>query len=234
MMTLCAIVVAAGKGLRMKSKVSKPLVRLGAAPILLHSLRTLSACPDVKAVIVVANRSNRRAVKRLIGASRLSKVTGVVDGGERRQDSVSSGLRAVPAQCSHVLIHDACRPLVDGLSLRRLITAVRMTGAAILAVPVKSTIKEAQAASGPGAHRVKHTLDRQRLWEIQTPQAFSKAIITKAYDSFGMIDVTDDAALVEKLGIPVSLVMGSYSNMKITTPEDMQMAAALFKKRRSR
>ena len=233
-MYTCAIVVAAGKGVRLRSAVSKPLVRLGSKPMLMYSLQTLSKCPAVKSVVVVANRSNRHAIKRLIAASRLSKVIGVVDGGERRQDSVVNGLRALPSQCDYVLIHDAARPLIDMASIERLIKGVLKTGAAILAVPVKSTVKEAQAARGPGAFRVGQTLDRDRLWEIQTPQAFKKSIIVKAYNSFGMIKVTDDSALVEKLGVGVFLIMGSYANMKITTPEDVCVAAALLKKRNAR
>jgi 2-C-methyl-D-erythritol 4-phosphate cytidylyltransferase len=230
-MFTCAIVVAAGQGVRLRSAVSKPLVRLGSKPILLYSLQALSKCKAIKAIIVVANRSNRKAIKRMIGSSRLSKVTGIVDGGERRQDSVNNGLGALPQECNYVLIHDAARPLIDMASLERLIKGVQKTGAAILGVPVKSTIKEAVRSGGSKSSRVGHTLDRDRLWEIQTPQAFKKSIIVKAYNSFGMIQVTDDSALVEKLGVGVSLIMGSYANMKITTPEDVCVAAALLKKR---
>jgi 2-C-methyl-D-erythritol 4-phosphate cytidylyltransferase len=233
-MHTCAIVVAAGKGVRLKSTVSKPLVRLGSKPVLWYSLQTLSKCPHIKAIVVVANRSNRQAIKRMISAFRLSKVTGIVDGGDRRQDSVINGLNALPALCDYVLIHDAARPLLDAASLERLIKGVQKTGAAILGVPVKSTIKEAHRSTGSNVSRVGQTLDRDRLWDIQTPQAFRKNIIMKAYNSFGMINVTDDSALVEKLGVGVSLVMGSYANIKITTPEDVCVAAALLMKRSAR
>jgi 2-C-methyl-D-erythritol 4-phosphate cytidylyltransferase len=230
-MFICAIVVAAGKSERLRSKVSKPLVRLGSKQVLFYSLKTLSECPDVRQVIVVANRSNRGSIGRLISLWRLPKIAGVVEGGERRQDSVASGLNALAPQCSHVLIHDAARPYVDQASLKRLTSAVLKTGAAILGVPVKSTIKEARSSGGRSMPVVRQTLDRGLLWEIQTPQAFRKDILIKAYNSFGMINVTDDSALVEKLGIPVSLVMGSYANIKITTPDDLHVAAALLKKR---
>jgi 2-C-methyl-D-erythritol 4-phosphate cytidylyltransferase len=230
-MFICAIVVAAGKSERLRSKVSKPLVRLGSRQILYYSLKTLSECPDVRQVIVVANRSNRGSIGRLIKLWRMPKIAGVVDGGERRQDSVANGLNALAPQCSHVLIHDSARPFIDRASLKRLISAVSKTGAAILGVPVKSTIKEARAYGAGSIPVVGQTLDRGLLWEIQTPQAFRKDILLKAYNSFGMIDVTDDSALVEKLGIPVFLVMGSYANIKITTPEDLYAAAALLKKR---
>jgi 2-C-methyl-D-erythritol 4-phosphate cytidylyltransferase len=230
-MFICAIVVAAGKSERLRSKVSKPLVRLGSKQILYYSLKTLSECQDVRQVIVVANPSNRGSIRRLIKMWRLPKIAGVVEGGERRQDSVANGLNGLAPQCSHVLIHDAARPFVDQGSLKRLISAVSKTGAAILGVPVKSTIKEARASGGRSIPVVGQTLDRVRLWDIQTPQAFRKDILLKAYNSFGMIDVTDDSALVEKLGIPVSLVMGSYANIKITTPEDLHAAAALLKTR---
>jgi len=233
-MHACAIIVAAGQGERLRSAVSKPLVRLGPKPMLLYSLETLSKCPLIKAIIVVVNPSNRQAIKRLISAARISKISGIVDGGERRQDSVTNGLIALPEKCDFVLIHDSARPLIDSASLGRLIKSARKTGAAILGVPVKSTVKEAQGSIGSGALRVGQTLDRDRLWEIQTPQAFKKSIIMKAYNSFGMIKVTDDSALVEKLGIPVSLVMGSYVNIKVTTPEDVCVAAALLRERNTR
>lgn len=230
-MYICAIVVAAGKSERLRSKVSKPLVCLGSKQVLFYSLKTFSECPDVRQVIVVANRSNRASIRRLISLWRMPKIAGVVEGGERRQDSVANGLNSLAPQCSHVLIHDSARPFVDKPSLKRLISAVSKTGAAILGVPVKSTIKEARVTSGRSMPAVRQTLDRRLLWEIQTPQAFRKDILLKAYNSFGMINVTDDSALVEKLGIPVSLVMGSYANIKITTPEDLHAAAALLKKR---
>jgi len=233
-MHIYAIIVAAGRGVRLQSAVSKPLVRLGAKPMLWYSLQTLSNCPSIEGIIVVANRSNRQSIKRMLLSARLSKAAGIVDGGERRQDSVMNGLNALPGQCDYVLIHDAARPLLDSASLGRLIKTVRKTGAAILGVPVKSTVKEAQGASGAGASRVGQTLKRDRLWEIQTPQAFKKSIILKACNSFGMIKVTDDSALVEKLGVPVSLVMGSYENIKVTTPEDVCVASALLKKRNVR
>jgi 2-C-methyl-D-erythritol 4-phosphate cytidylyltransferase len=233
-MHTCAIVVAAGKGARLKSKVSKPLVRLGSKPILWYSLQTLSRCTHIKAIVVVANRSNRQAIKRMISGFRLSKICGIVDGGDRRQDSVVNGLNALPSLCDHVLIHDAARPLLDAASIERLIQGMQKTGAAILGVPEKSTIKEALGPSRSGVLSVGHTLNRDRLWEIQTPQAFRKDIIMKAYNSFGMIEVTDDSALVEKLGVGVSLIMGSYANIKITTPEDVCVAAALLKKRNAR
>jgi 2-C-methyl-D-erythritol 4-phosphate cytidylyltransferase len=232
MINICAVVVAAGKGVRLQSKISKPLVRLGPKNILAYSLQTLSECADIKSIIVVANRSNLSAVKRSITSLRLPQVSDVVQGGERRQDSVRSGLDAVPAECNYVLIHDAARPFLDSASLKRLIIGVRKTGAAILGVPVKCTIKETVRQRRARRQVVKATLDRERLWEIQTPQAFRKDIILKAYNSFGMINVTDDSALVEKLAIPVSMVMGSYMNIKITTPEDIHVAAALLEKRR--
>jgi len=233
-MYICAIVVAAGRGTRLRSSISKPLVRLGSKPIILHSLQTLSKCPRIKAIVVVVNRANRQAIKRLISVSGLFKISGIVDGGQRRQDSVTNGLAVLPDACDYVLIHDAARPLIDMASLERLIKGVKKNGAAILGVPVKSTIKEVQGLCGSDVLKVGRTLDRKRLWEIQTPQAFRKNIIMKAYNSFGMINVTDDSALVEKLGVEVSLIMGSYENIKITSPEDVRVAAALLRTRNVR
>jgi 2-C-methyl-D-erythritol 4-phosphate cytidylyltransferase/2-C-methyl-D-erythritol 2,4-cyclodiphosphate synthase len=227
-MNICAIVVAAGKGARLRSRVSKPLVRLGSKEIILYSLEALSSCPDIKGIIIVVNPSNRRQIEKCAASSGLEKIIGVVNGGKRRQDSVRNGLKGLPKQCDHVLIHDAGRPFIDAKSLKLLIAQMRKTGAAILGVPAGSTIKEAKPSTSKNTAVVQRTLPRDLLWEIQTPQAFRKDIIVRAYEKFGKSDVTDDSSIVEKLGIPVSVVMGSYRNMKITTREDISKARALL------
>ncbi len=230
-MFITAIVLAAGKGSRLKSRISKPLVKLGAEPVLLYSLRAFAACRRVNSIIVAANEANIGAVKRAVALSGITKVSAVVLGGARRQDSVGNALKVLPDKCDYCLIHDAARPLIDAASVNRLISAVIRTKAAILGVPVKSTVKEA-AISRSGSVIVKRTLDRGKLWEIQTPQAFSRGVLDKAYALFGAADATDDASLVEKLGVRISLVAGSYSNIKITTPGDVKIAGALLGMRR--
>lgn len=230
-MRICAIVLAAGKGARLKSKVSKPLVLLGRRPVLAYSLRLMAACPRVYSVIVAASRSNRRAVERCVAASRLKKPVIVVNGGARRQDSVRNALRRIPRECGYVLVHDAARPFADARCLARLIRGVVATGAVIPAVPVKSTIKEVSPRSPGACGIVRRTLERSMLREVQTPQLFRKDIIVRAYQRHGARAATDDAGLVEKLGVPVAVVAGSYDNIKITTPEDLRAVRALLRAR---
>jgi len=141
MINICAIVLAAGKGSRLKSKVSKPLVRLGQKPVLAYSLEVLSGSKAVSSLIITASRSNMRSVKRYVASWPIEKPVSVVMGGRRRQDSVWNALQAIPAECSHVLVHDAARPFVQHNCLARLMRAVSESGAVIPAVPVKATIK---------------------------------------------------------------------------------------------
>ncbi|HTY45991.1 MAG TPA: 2-C-methyl-D-erythritol 4-phosphate cytidylyltransferase [Patescibacteria group bacterium] len=223
-MHVTAIVVAAGKGVRFKSRIPKPLVTLGRRPVIAYCLRTLSAHPYVKDIIIVVNAGNKKSIADALRTHRLGKkVTRLVLGGPRRQDSVRSGLRALPAQADTVLIHDAARPFIDAGLVSAVIQRARRCGAAVAAVPVKATIKRARGG------KVGETLDRSSLWEIQTPQVFKKDLILEAYRRFSARLVTDDAALVERLGSGVELVMGSYRNIKLTTPEDLSFAKGIIR-----
>jgi 2-C-methyl-D-erythritol 4-phosphate cytidylyltransferase len=223
-MYLTAIVVAAGRGLRFRSKVSKPLVKISRQPIIIYCLRTLSRHPYVKDIIVVANSLNARAIKNALKRSRISKIRNVVLGGPRRQDSVSNGLKELPLKADMVLIHDAARPFIESSIITRAIKSAVKTGAAVVGVPAKATIKKAVKGDIVG-----ETLNRGDLWEIQTPQVFRKNLLLQAYRKFGGREATDDASLVESLGVKVSLVMGSYFNIKITTPEDLIIAGGISK-----
>ena len=226
-----AIVVAAGKGERLKSKIPKPLFKINKKPVIIYSLEALNKCSFIKEIIIVGNSQNIRGITRVIKEYRIDKALWIVKGGLRRQDSVKNGLGIIDNQSEMVLIHDAARPFIDVKSVSAVIAEAKRSGAAILGVPVKATVKELRAeGSGLRAkHIVKRTLDRNRLWEIQTPQVFRKDLILKAYNRFGDIDVTDDAMLVEKLGAKVSIVPGLYKNIKITTPEDLLIAQAILK-----
>lgn len=222
-MQVSAIVVAAGSGLRFKSKTPKVLIPINSRPILIYSLQVLSRHPLVKEIIVVVNAKSAQSITRKLRQYRIGKVSKIVEGGRRRQDSVLNGLKALGAGCGLVLIHDAARPFIDKGIILRLINKAKSSGAAIVGVPVKATIKETVSKT-----RVKRTLDRDKLWEIQTPQVFDKELLLKAYKKFGNIDVTDDAALVEKLGAKINVVLGSYKNIKITTPDDLVIAKAIL------
>ena len=231
-MHVTAILLAAGKGKRLKSRIPKPLVKLNGVPIIGYSLKVLNRHPWVKDIILVVNSANKKAVLDLVNKSGFNKVRALVLGGTRRQDSVFNALKKVKAESGLVLIHDSCRPFIQAQDISELVTRARRFGAAIPGVPVKATVKQvarynAQATS----FVVEKTLERKNLWEIQTPQVFERELIRKAYQKFNRLNVTDDAALIEKIGKRVVVAYGSYGNIKITTPEDLIIAEAILKSR---
>jgi len=219
-----AIVLAAGRGERFQSKIPKLLASIAKKPIIIYSLEALSRHPSVKDIVVVVSPKNSRQITRLIKQYRIGKIVRVVKGGLRRQDSLGNGLKAINSRTDLVLVHDAARPFIDRELISSVISKANRKGAAVVGVPVKATIKK---ASG---NLVEKTIERKNLWEIQTPQVFSKDLILKAHKRFSSTDVTDDAMLVEKMGAKVSLVQGSYNNIKITTPEDLVIAEAIARK----
>jgi 2-C-methyl-D-erythritol 4-phosphate cytidylyltransferase len=225
-MYVTAVVLAAGKGMRLKSKVSKPLIKVGLKPLIFYCLDTLNRHAYVKDIIVVANRQNFGSLRKAIKSYHIDKVKDVVLGGSLRQGSVAQGLKAIDQRTEIVLIHDGARPFIDSKTVSSSIKAAAKYGAAIVGVPVKATVKSAR----PNSYIVDETLDRGRLWEIQTPQVFKKDLILKAFDKFGGRGVTDDAMLVEMLGAKVNIVPGSYKNIKVTTPEDLIFAQAIAKR----
>jgi 2-C-methyl-D-erythritol 4-phosphate cytidylyltransferase len=226
-MHVTAILLSAGKGIRFKSKVPKPLVKIASKPVIIYSLDALARSPYIKDIIVVVNSGNKEKIRRLIKKYRIGKIKSIVKGGERRQDSVLNGLKALDSSTDFVLVHDSARPFIGNGIIASLIEKAKKNKAAIAGVPVKFTVKK---VSGSGF--VEETIPRKRLWEIQTPQVFRKDLIIKAYARFGQNDVTDDSSLIEKLGRKVCVAMGSYSNIKITTPEDLIIAEAIIKKGR--
>jgi len=180
-------------------------------------------CNPVDQIIVVLSEQNLERGKQWVAEQGRLKVTEVCAGGRRRQDSVAAGLRRL-SNCDWVVIHDGARPLVTVDLINRGLEAARETGAAVAAVPVTDTIKSA------GDDRIVHqTPPRQNLWAVQTPQVFGIKIITEAYSGANG-DVTDDASLVEQLGYRVKVYMGSYDNIKITTPDDLALAEVLWRK----
>jgi len=171
----------------------------------------------------VVNAKNIEQCRQLVAGEGWSKVTDVCPGGRRRQDSVAAGLKLIK-NCEWVVIHDGARPLVTLDLIERGLAAARETGAAVAAIPVTDTIKVA------GEDRiVRETPPRQNLWAIQTPQVFRVDIIIEAYQRANG-DVTDDASLVEQSGYKVKLYMGSYDNIKVTTPDDLTLAEVLWRK----
>ncbi|MCG0314763.1 MAG: 2-C-methyl-D-erythritol 4-phosphate cytidylyltransferase [Calditerricola sp.] len=220
-----AVVVAAGAGRRMQCAENKVFLRIGGTPVLLHSLRVFAAHPAVAHIVVVARAGEEERVRTLAQDLLPAKPLAVVTGGAERQDSVYAGLRALEG-CDVVLVHDAARPFVRPQHVDRLLAAVEETGAACLGVPVKDTVKRVDADGTIAA-----TPPRSSLWLAQTPQAFWRTLLLEAHEAARAdgVAATDDAALVERLGHPVRMVMGDYDNLKITTPEDVVVAEALLR-----
>jgi len=221
-MFVSAIVVAAGQGRRLKSKVSKPILKLNSKPIIAYALSVLNSCPEIKEIILVGNSSNIQELASIVSKHRIRKVSKICLGGKARQDSVAKGIEFISKDARLVLIHDAVRPFISKDLVSSLVTSAQKYSAAITAVPVKATIKASDKLGF-----VQRTIERSNLWEVQTPQVFSKGLLLKAYTRFGKLRVTDDAMLVERLGVKVKIVLGTYRNIKITTPEDLKIAKGL-------
>jgi len=221
-----AILLAAGSGKRLKMPMPKPLVKAGSQPIIIHSLKALDRHPAINEIIIVASITNRKAIAAAIKKHSFKKIKAICFGGRRRQDSVRNGLKEVSLASRWILIHDSARPFIGRKFISEVISAAKKTGAAIIGVPVKSTIKSVKTESF-----VDKTISRSNLWEIQTPQVFKKELIADAYRKYSKGNVTDDASLVEKSGRAVKVVMGSYKNIKITTREDLLFAGFIAERK---
>ncbi|SEN59837.1 2-C-methyl-D-erythritol 4-phosphate cytidylyltransferase [Lihuaxuella thermophila] len=228
-MSVGVIIPAAGQGKRMGTKESKQFLFLDDQPVLLHTLRVFETHPEVGEIVVVTRENEIGRVTGLVEKAGLKKVTKVTVGGRERQESVYQGLKWLTAEW--VLVHDAVRPFVSHEAISRLLTVVRMHGAAILAVPVKDTVKQVDSAG-----IVEMTPDRNRLWAVQTPQAFRTDLLREAHEQAAGQErtVTDDSMLVELLGIDVRVVEGEYTNIKLTTPDDLILAEAIYQMRRNK
>jgi 2-C-methyl-D-erythritol 4-phosphate cytidylyltransferase len=216
------IVVAAGLGRRLKSKLPKALVLLKGKPLIAYSLKVFEAHPDIDGVVVVGAQGFLSQFIRLTKS--FKKVRAVVIGGALRSDSVKCGLEELSPDTKIVLVHDAARPFVDAAMIDRLIASLKKNKAAIVGVPVKFTVKKVDRRSLD----IKETPARDLLWEAQTPQGFHKDILVKAHAKRSKEEATDDAILVERLGGKVKMVLGDYRNIKVTTPEDIILAKQLL------
>ena len=227
-MRVTAIIPAAGEGRRMGGTVEKQFLHLHGIPVLAHTLGVFDKSPEVDDVVLVVAPQQRQALKeRVLGPYPCRKLSGVVDGGSKRQDSVARGLDAVPGDSGLVVVHDGVRPLVSVDLLGAVLKAANEHGAALAAIPAGDTVKRARGEV------VVETLERETIWLAQTPQAFQVSLLRLAYEkaSRDRMMVTDDAALVESLGVSVHLVPGSPENIKVTTPTDLIIAEALLAQR---
>jgi 2-C-methyl-D-erythritol 4-phosphate cytidylyltransferase len=235
--SVVAVIVAAGAGSRMGGVQAAPkqFLTIAGAPILAHTLSTFEACPEIEDIILVARPEHQPECEHLLTEYGLQKVTAIVSGGTERQDSVWQGVAQAPLHTEIVVIHDAVRMFVTQQILTASIQAAREYGACVVAVPIKDTVKRARAdspneAGSPVPGFVATTLNRQELWQAQTPQTFQYQLILDIHHQAQQrgIRVTDDAALAEYFEHPVKIVQGSYRNIKITTPDDLMIAQAFF------
>jgi 2-C-methyl-D-erythritol 4-phosphate cytidylyltransferase len=226
MKTISAIIVAAGKGRRMKAALPKQYLMLGGMTILSRTLLSVDACPEISRILLVIPESDMEYCREtVLKAIRLRASVELLAGGASRQESVYNGLSALPHDDGIVLIHDGVRPFVKIDDIRESIRAAQRHGAGIPGLPVSDTLKLAD-----DENNVMRTVDRNRLWRVQTPQAFSCRLIKDAHERARLDGYTgtDDASLLERLDMRVHLIPGSIFNIKITGPEDMKLAEALL------
>jgi 2-C-methyl-D-erythritol 4-phosphate cytidylyltransferase/2-C-methyl-D-erythritol 2,4-cyclodiphosphate synthase len=219
-----AVIAAAGQGQRMGG-VDKVFAELGGVPLLARVLDTFQECPVVDEIVLVLAEENLERGRGLVGRHHWPKVTTICPGGRRRQDSVRNGLQRL-RDCRWVVIHDGARPLVSSDLIERGLAEVRESGAAVAAVPVKDTIKRVSCGF------VQETPQRDSLWAVQTPQVFLFDLIFRAHQEITG-DVNDDATMVEKMGQGVKIYVGSYENIKMTTPEDLVLAEGILRRKKA-
>ena len=223
-MSVCAIVPAGGSGTRMGGTVPKQFQSLNGKPILYHTIKTLQNCKTISEIIlVVPEKEYETANTDWLG--KLEIVKKVVIGGEKRQDSVYNGFCEVSQDSEIVLVHDGVRPFLSQKMIANSIDAAREYGAAITAIPVHDTIKRVDTSG-----LVSQTIDREGLWRVQTPQAFRYSLLLDAFNKAKSENFygTDEGALIEHLGEPVKIVEGLEQNIKITTPEDLELSNAFI------
>lgn len=224
------IIPAAGQGNRMRSSSNKIFLPLLDMPMFLHSILTFSSCSEVDNLLVVVAVDEVEQVENILRGWSSIKPWRVVVGGSERQHSIANAIKVLPATTNFVLVHDGARPLLTVQCIKNVIQAARQYKAAVVAVAVKDTIKTVDENGW-----VTGTLERRTLWSIQTPQGFDATLLRQAYDKAaedGFVG-TDDASLVERLGVKVKVIPGCYENIKVTTPEDLIIVAALLKERKN-
>lgn len=218
------VIPAAGQGKRMNAGKNKLFIELSGIPIIIYTLRVFEADPKCRGIILSINPQEEAIFNELIETYGLNKVKRLVPGGVERQQSVFNGLKYVDEDI--VLVHDGARPFIHEELIFQLTEAASQHAGAIVAVPVKDTIKKVQDRS------VVETMERSSLWAVQTPQAFRVSILSKAHQKAedDQFLGTDDASLLERIGQQVVIIEGDYDNIKITTQEDLYFAEAILQK----
>src|SRR5262249_14385939 len=209
---------------RMKADRPKQLLALNGTPILVHTIRKFDACKVIDYIIVTAPREAVDEIKNLVKSAGFKKSVMVIEGGERRQDSVAMGLKQLQPGTDIVAVHDGVRPFVPIEDIENVVRQAERTGAAILGVPIVETVKHAEREF------VESTLTREHLVLAQTPQVFRTEVLNQAFEGAAKDEYygTDESSLVERIGHPVAIVRGSEHNIKITRPSDLTLARAFL------
>ncbi|WP_394239308.1 2-C-methyl-D-erythritol 4-phosphate cytidylyltransferase [Niallia oryzisoli] len=222
------IIPAAGQGKRMGAGKNKLLLELEGVPVFIYTLKVFEGDENCAGVILAVNEQDEKEFHSLLTKYGITKVICFVPGGPERQHSIYNGVKTLQGN-GIVLVHDGARPFIDCNQIHSLVSSAELHGAAVLAVPVKDTVKKVKD------DKVIETVERSSLWAIQTPQAFRMSLLRQAYEwaeEEGFLG-TDDASLVERIGHDVMIVEGNYDNIKLTTPEDLFFAETIIRKRRS-
>ncbi len=221
-----AIIVAAGKGKRMGTQISKQFLLLDGKEILAHTVGRFEQFSKIQEIVLVSGRNDLEEVRAMVKSYGWKKVSAIVPGGKERQDSVRCGLNALSKQTEIVLIHDGVRPFVTEEMINSSIDAALEYGGCVLGVQAKDTLKICDENGF-----VLETPERSAMWHIQTPQTFCRECIVKAYEKAeqeGFLG-TDDASVAEFAGMKIKVIQGSYQNIKITTKEDILIGACFLK-----
>jgi len=222
------IIVAAGSGKRMKRNINKQFIKLNEKEIIAHTIDAFYKNENINEIIVCIKKEEEKFFKEQILEKNNFKNIKIAYGGKERQDSIYNGLKSVDKNCQIVLIHDGARPFVDNRIIEESILIAKQKKAVVVGVPVKDTIKIVMDGN------ITDTPNRANLWSAQTPQTFDYKLITKAYDEAYKSNYygTDDSMLVENIGQEVTMIMGSYENIKITSPEDLNIGEQILSLRK--
>ena len=220
-----AVIVAAGRSRRMGGTVDKAFLSLGSRPVVVHSLLAFEQCPDVDEIVLVVRKEQQVAAKAVARMFGISKLIAIVPGGNKRQESVQAGLAACDVDTRQVVVHDGARPCVTPDVIPEVVKLAKRVGAATVGRRMTDTVKRVEKGTA-----VAGTENREKLWAVQTPQAFQFSVLANAYKALGKNEVTDDCQAVELAGGTVRIYENRAPNFKITTVEDLQIASALLAK----
>lgn len=224
-MHVAAIIAAGGRGVRLGADRPKQFLDIGGRSILEMSIAALAASARVNEIVVALPQDHLEAQAKALKGLVTTPIT-FVAGGARRQDSVANAVARASKHTDVIVIHDAARPFVPAEVISRAIDGAHTYGAVVAAIPVRDTVKQAGDANADGSRLIRTTISRDTIFLAQTPQAFRRDVLTRAIAEGAGIDVTDEAMLVERLGVPVHVIEGDARNIKVTTPEDLAAARA--------